>query len=73
MAVTLAQRISEEVTIYGGLPMRRRDVYILASEHLGSDAGPPFGADWFAFGGATVDAEPWPLEEARRIMEGVDQ
>lgn len=63
------RRIMEEVVIYGGLPMRRCDVYALACEHLGDQAGRPFGADWFAFGPEPVELEPYSLADARRIME----
>lgn len=67
---TLATRLMNEVIIYGGLPMRRCDVYTLAAEHLGSHARDRFGADWFAFGpyAKVVDMEPWTLAEAREIM-----
>ena len=65
---TLADRLLSEVTIYGGLPMRRADIVVLAAEHLGDDAGEPFGAYYFALHGPAVDAEPWPLDEARKIM-----
>lgn len=64
----IIDRLMNEVAIYGGLPLRRCDIYRLATEHLGSQAGPPFGADFFAFSPEAVEMEPWPLEEARRIM-----
>lgn len=66
---TVVTRLMNEVIIYGGLPMRRADVYTLCTEHLGEHAGPPFGADFFAFYPPAVELEPWPLEEARRIMD----
>jgi hypothetical protein len=65
---TLADRMMNEVTIYGGLPMRRCDVVTLAAEHLGG-IREPFGAHYFAFHGETVDMEPWPLDEARKVMQ----
>ena len=65
---SLAQQLFDEVTIYGGLPMRRADVMVLATEHMGASAGPPFGADWLAFGCPAVDLPPWSLEEARKVM-----
>lgn len=65
---TLADKIMNEVTIYGGLPMRRADVYTLAREHQGEYRG-RFGADYLAFARDAVDMEPWPLDEAREIMK----
>jgi hypothetical protein len=64
----ILSRLLAEVAIYGGLPMRRGDIYTLAAEHMGERAGGRFGADYFAFHPPAVDAEPWPLEEARREM-----
>lgn len=65
---TLVDRVMQEVTIYGGLPLRRADVYALASEELGERAGGRYGAQWFAFGGPAVDLTPWSLSEAREIF-----
>lgn len=65
---TLCDRIMNEVTIYGGLPLRRADVYTLASEHQGGYHG-KFGADYFAFAFEAVDMEPWPIDHAREIMK----
>jgi hypothetical protein len=67
--MTLVERLMNEVTAYGGIPMRRGDVAILAAEHLGDRAGEPFGAQYFAFHGPAVDAEPWPLERVRALMQ----
>jgi hypothetical protein len=67
---TLVDRIMNEVALYGGLPMRRCDIYTLATEHLGEHAGAPFGADWFAFHPVTVNVEPLSLGMARRICNG---
>ena len=64
----LIDRLMNEVAIYGGLPMRRGDIVTLATEHMGERAREPFGAQYFALHGAAVDAEPWPLEDARRVM-----
>lgn len=65
---TLCDKIMNEVTIYGGLPMRRADVYILAREHQGDYRG-RFGTDYIAFVHKTVDVEPWPIDQAREIMK----
>lgn len=65
---TLVTRLMNEVAIYGGLPLRRYDILTLATEDLGSQANTKFGAQWFAFHGPAVEMEPWPLEEARRIL-----
>lgn len=64
----LIDRIMNEVTMYGGLPMRRGDVIVLATEHLGEHAGEPFGAQYFALRGDVVDADPWSLEAAREVL-----
>lgn len=66
---TLADRIMNEVILYGGLPMRRCDVYTLATEHLGGQARGRSGADYFAFAPAAVEMEPWALDQAREIMQ----
>jgi hypothetical protein len=68
MLVRILDRMMNEVAVYGGLPLRRCDILRLATEHLGKDAGEPFGAQYFAFHPPAVELEPWPLEEARRIM-----
>ena len=60
-------RLLNEVIIYGGLPLRRGDVFTLATEHLGADAGKRFGADWFAFHPPAVDMEPVSLEFFRSL------
>lgn len=68
---TLVDRMMNELTIYGGLVMRRCDVLRLAKEHLGEHAKEPFGAQYFAFHPPALEdqtLEPWPLEEARKIM-----
>lgn len=65
---TIADRVMNEVTVYGGLPMRRCDVFTLATEHMGEYAAPPFGADYFAFAGPAVALDPWPIAKAREIM-----
>jgi hypothetical protein len=67
---TLIDRVMNEVTLYGGLPMRRGDILILAAEHLGPHANCRFGADYFAMMPPAVDMEPWTLDEARRICNG---
>ena len=59
--------LMNEVALYGGLPMRRADIYTLAAEHLGQHASGRFGADYFAFRPPAVDMEPWPLDEAREL------
>lgn len=69
-AGTVLERIFNEVKIYGGLPMRRGDIAVLAREHMGPEAREPFGPQYFAFHGPAVDMEPWPLDEARRICNG---
>lgn len=48
---------------------RRCDVVTLATEHLGPGAGEPFAAQYFAFHGPAVNADPWPLDQARKVME----
>jgi len=68
MSATVLDRIMNEVALYGGLPLRRGDILRLAEEHLGAGAREPFGAQYFALHGPAVDIEPWPYEEARRIM-----
>lgn len=68
MRQTLVDRVMNETTIYGGLPLRRADVYTLACEDLGDQSGKRFGADWFAFGGPAADLTPWSLSEAREIF-----
>lgn len=65
---SLVSHLMNEVTNYGGLPMRRCDVLRLATEHMGEHARPPFGAEYFAFAGPTVNANPWTLEAAREVM-----
>lgn len=58
-----------EVTFYGGIPLRRADVATLAAEHLGERDCRPYGSDYFAFHGLAVDREPWTLEAARELMQ----
>lgn len=65
----MVTQIMNEVTLYGGLPMRRCDILILAWEHMGEGAREPFGAQYFALHGPAVAMEPWPLAEARKVME----
>lgn len=67
---TLCDRIMNEVTIYAGLPLRRCDAFTLAREHQGNYAG-RFGADYIAFAFPAVEMEPWPIDEARRIMSEI--
>jgi hypothetical protein len=69
MATKFMTELMNEVILYGGLPMRRADVFALATEHMGDRAGRRFGADYFAFRPTAVDAEPWPLDEARELMK----
>lgn len=69
MRQNLVSVLVSEVAIYGGLPMRRSDILILATEHLGEFAGAKFGAQWFALHGPVVDMDPWPIDEAREIMK----
>lgn len=68
MGAKMIDRLMEEVALYGGLPLRRGDILRLAQEHM-PGVGEPFGPAYFAFHGPAVDFEPWPLEEARRVME----
>lgn len=67
--ITIIDRLMNEVTLYGGLPMRRCDVLRLATEHMGEHAKEPFGAQYFAMHGQTVEMEPWDLDEARQVMK----
>ena len=71
---TLVDELMNEVTFYGGLPMRRCDVFTLCTEHLGDEAKrcELYGADYFAFRPAAAPAHvtPLPLETARRICDG---
>jgi hypothetical protein len=48
--------------------MRRCDVLRLAKEHMGERAKEPFGAQYFALHGPAIGAEPWLLDEARKVM-----
>lgn len=65
---TVADKLLNEVAIYGGLPMRRADIYTLACEHMGKNADSRFGAWYFALHGPAIEAEAWPLVEARAVM-----
>ena len=69
--MNLVDRMMNEVKLYGGVPMRRCDIYTLATEHLGKHARDRFGADYFAFSGDAVEGvAPLPLDVARRIHAG---
>lgn len=68
MGAKLIDRIMGEVALYGGLPLRRSDILRLAQEHM-PGVREPFGPAYFAFHGPTVDLEPWPFEEAQRVMK----
>lgn len=73
---TVVDKVMNEVTLYGGIAMRRADAYTLASEHMGESAGGRFGADWFAFGGPRFEVpegrRACTLEEAREILSEVN-
>lgn len=69
MKTNVVTQIMTEVALYGGLPLRRCDILVLAKEHLGKEgAREPFGAQYFALRGPAVQMEPWPIEKAREIM-----
>lgn len=69
MKQNLVSALMSEVAIYGGLPMRRSDILILATEHLGEYAGAKFGAQWFALHGPAVEMDPWQIDQAREVMK----
>lgn len=60
--------ILNEVALYGGLPLRRRDILTLAKEHLGKDAKEPYGAQYFALHPPASKLDPLPLAKARALM-----
>lgn len=62
--MSVARDFLDEVCRYGGVLMRRADVYALCLEHTGNKRC----ADFFAFGGARADGEPTSLDEARRLL-----
>ena len=66
--ITLADIVVNEIIIYGGLPMSRKDVYRDALNRTGSTKA----ADMFAFGPNTKIApsnhEPYTLEEFNQIV-----
>lgn len=63
--------LMNEVILYGGIPMRRCDVYRDALEATGSHKA----ADMFAFGlrARAVDAKPWSLDTFRRLVRDSEQ
>lgn len=60
--------LMNEVISYGGIPMRRCDVYQHGLKN-GRGIG-YFGADYSAFAPAAIDEEPWTLEEFERLEAG---
>lgn len=68
MKTGVIQTLMNEVALYGGFPLRRYDILYFAKQHLGKDAGEPFGAEYFAFHGPAVEMEPWPREAAAKIL-----
>lgn len=68
----LTDRVLSEVALYGGFPMRRVDILALAMEDLGEHAHGKFGADYFAFNGPAVDAEPWSIAEVKAAVRSIE-
>lgn len=59
----LMERVMDEVVYYGGIPLRRRDVFRHATEKCGLKAS-RFGADFAAMTPkALTDVEPYTFEE----------
>jgi hypothetical protein len=58
-------RFYNEVISYGGIPIRRCDVYELARKAQPSwkPGSGRFGPDYQAFTPEAIDAEPWTIEE----------
>jgi len=65
--VNLTGELMQETITFGGLPMRRCDVYQYVSKQIGPEA-----ADFFAFGPTTkpTDHIPLSLEEFEAIVDG---
>lgn len=60
------QAYLNEVTLYGGIPLKRGDVFNIAKEDIGEGV---FGADFYAYAGKAVDLEAWTIAEFRHMQK----
>lgn len=61
-----AEKFLNEVALYGGIPLRRGDIFNIAKEDIGEGV---FGADFYAYAGKAVNQEAWSIDEFRHMQK----